>query len=225
MEQRSNEWFEIRRGKITSSEIHKIICEPKEHKTDKNKYGRSGIIIPDIEDSEGAISYILKKVDELRSGHTDMEIDTYAMQWGTYYENVCKSYMTNELGLNFSELGFTPYEKYPLLVGGSCDYITKKAVGEIKCPEQLGVHARYSYYIKDALSLKDQKKEYYWQSVANALFNKKDFIQFVSFDDRQKGKKKFHLVEFEIIQEDVEILKTSIDKACEFYIKVLNHLK
>jgi len=67
IEQRSEEWFQLRRGKITSSEIHKIM-------------GEKGL-------TETAKTYLLEKVCEHFGGVTE-PAHGQALDWGTELEPV-----------------------------------------------------------------------------------------------------------------------------------------
>ena len=67
IEQRSAEWFEMRKGRITSSEIYKIM-------------GKGDL-------TETAKTYLLEKVCELYGGVTEPAVGA-ALTWGTELEPV-----------------------------------------------------------------------------------------------------------------------------------------
>jgi hypothetical protein len=68
VEQRSQEWFDMRKGKITSSEIHKIM---------------GGKTIFDLTDT--AKTYLLEKVSESLGGFAQSAMGA-ALDWGTDLE-------------------------------------------------------------------------------------------------------------------------------------------
>ena len=73
VEQRSQEWFDLRKGKITSSEIHKIMGDGK---------GKELL-------TETAKSYLLEKVSESLGGFSAPVIGA-ALDWGTDLEDTAR---------------------------------------------------------------------------------------------------------------------------------------
>ena len=99
IEQRSEAWFEIRKAKITSSEIHKIM-------------GKGDF-------SETAKTYLLEKVCELYGGVTEPAVGA-ALNWGTDLEPVAIEYYEQKTGLKVDKASFIPAGDF---YGGSPDGI------------------------------------------------------------------------------------------------------
>src|SRR5260221_142603 len=149
----SDEWFDSRLGKFTSSEIH-FICGDKFLTT-------------------GCLSYVYRKVGEvLTVKSVKGEIDTEATRWGAYHEADAIKKLGKHLGLDYmvcqqlitetgSRFGSTP--DGIIVNRESADKLQYDVTpAEIKCPPT------YANYIGLALcetpqDLKKEDKIYYWQ--------------------------------------------------------------
>lgn len=206
--QRSDAWHSVRLGRFTSSEIHKLIGEPKT----KNQWGLT----------DTASTYIKEKAAEILTGRPQLSPDTIATQWGVEQEVVCKSLMQDR-GYVIEETGFHPYEDH---AGGSPDgFIIAKetSVLEIKSPFHSVNHIKH-LIIQDQDELKKVCKEYYWQVQANMLFTGKQSALFVSFDPRMSGKE-LHLLPVEVNTTDIVLLNEAIGKASKYLKHILELLK
>ena len=89
VEQRSQAWFEMRKGKITSSEIYKIM-------------GEKGL-------SETAKSYLLEKVVEFYDGFSEPAIGK-ALDWGTELEPVALQHYEELKNVKVEKASFVPFD-------------------------------------------------------------------------------------------------------------------
>lgn len=163
--QNTPEWYEARRGIITSSQVYRLMADPKS-KADKE----AGEL------SEGAKTYIMELIAE-EIGLPKKEAETEAMRWGSECEPIFQQYM-NSQGYNLvrSEYISSDIEGY----GGSPDFVSDDYVFELKCPFNTSIHLKYA-----TLDCADEiPTDYYWQCVSNQYLTKKPYINFCSFDPR-----------------------------------------
>jgi len=165
VEQRSEEWFNLRRGKITSSEIHKIMGE-----------GRSKTDLL----SETAKTYILEKVSESFGGYLAPAVGA-ALDWGTDLEDMAKQIYEVKSGNKTTKSSFiTVNEHY----GGSPDAIVEPdGVLEIKCPYGSTNHFKHGLIKTDA-DFKKTSATYYYQCISHMICTGAKWCDFVSFDPR-----------------------------------------
>jgi len=149
----SDEWFESRLGKFTSSEIH-FLCNDKFLTT-------------------GCLSYIYRKVGEILTGKSvksDLEMD--ALRWGAYYEADAIKKFAKWKGLEYmvcQQLITEPNSRFGSTPDGiivnresSCKTMYDVTPVEVKCPPT------YTNYVGLALcktpqDLKREDRCYYWQ--------------------------------------------------------------
>lgn len=169
IEQRSDEWFEIRKGKITSSEIHKIMGTKK---------GDDAL-------TEMAKTYLLEKVSELFGGSPHMShpngMKPLALEWGTELESTAIEFYTTKTGIVVDKASFIPFsERY----GGSPDgLVNPKGVIEVKCPYSSANHFKHGMIKTDA-DFKKIVPAYYYQCVSNMICAEADWCDFISYDPR-----------------------------------------
>lgn len=198
MKQRSPEWFEVRKGKFTASNIHKL-C------------GKSI-------DTQTAETYILEKLAE-RLGVITPQYQTDAMRWGEETEPVAFD-VVNKFE-RFLESTFKPYNDY---FGGSPDGVNTEKILEIKCPYNPVEHLRHLKVI-NGLTLKQIKPEYYWQIQANMLIFDRNKALFASFDPRLNHEKLIHMVVIERDLEATKLILERVTQATEILNEYLKTLK
>jgi putative phage-type endonuclease len=160
IEQRSEEWFEIRKGKITSSEIYKIMG--KKDLTDTAK------------------TYLLEKVCEYFGGFTEPAVGA-ALSWGTDLEPVAIEYYEKLTGLKVNRASFIPAGEH---YGGSPDgHVGQEGIIEVKCPYKSSNHFKHGL-IDTAEKFKDVAPGYYYQCVSNMICAGAEWCDFISFDPR-----------------------------------------
>jgi hypothetical protein len=166
VEQGTREWDEIRVGKFTGSEIHKLITPPK----DKAK-----------QLSETALDYIQDKVAEVLTGQSKPQAYAYSMMWGKDKEDEAREMFISKTGFDVERVGFFCYTDH---AGGSPDgLVNEDAIMEIKCPYDSSKMIDY-LMLNDVYDLKGNFKDYYWQMQANMLFTGRSKGHFVAYDPR-----------------------------------------
>ena len=160
IEQRSEQWFEMRKGKITSSEIYKIMG--KKDLTDTAK------------------TYLLEKVCEFYGGFTEPAVGA-ALTWGTELEPVAIEHYEKLTKLKVQKASFIPKGEH---YGGSPDgLVGSEGIIEVKCPYKSANHFKHGL-INSAEKFKDVAPSYYYQCVSNMVCAGAQWCDFISFDPR-----------------------------------------
>lgn len=183
MVQRTDYWRNQRLGKFTSSEIYKLMTDPKAAEAKKNG---------DL--SEGAKTYILERIAEEITGMAD-EFTNDATVWGIETEEKARYFYQKATGNVVTEVGFIEDLNF-FDYGGSPDgvcveqghavfdrlHVVNSNAGciEIKCPFSTAKHLEHCL-IK---STEDMPKAYYWQCMSNIHLTNSQWCDFISFDPR-----------------------------------------
>lgn len=192
IEQRSPEWFEIRKGKITSSEIHKIM-------------GKGDF-------SETAKSYLLEKVCEFYGGVTEPATGA-ALTWGTELESVAIQHYEEVKGVKVDKASFIPVDEH---YGGSPDgLLPPEGIIEVKCPFKSANHFKHGM-INTPAKFKKIASGYYYQCVSNMICAGAKWCDFISFDPRVAEGYRMFIFRLELDPEEAEAIKERIRFAVEY---------
>ena len=201
IQQRTPEWFKIRRGKITSSEIHKIM-------------GEKGL-------SDTAKAYLLEKVCEHYGGVTE-PATSHALEWGTELEPVAIEHYTKITG--------TEVHKSPFLIvtdeyGGSPDGLIKPdGIIEVKCPYKSANHFKHGL-INTPAKFKKTAPNYYYQCVSNMICAEANWCDFVSFDPRVSEDYQMFIYRLELDQEEVRYVQERLDLAVHYMVNLRTEIE
>ena len=203
MEQRSEEWYEIRRGKFTASNIHKLM-------------GVKGL-------GKTGLTYIDEVVADMLSDESEDErFENKAMRWGADWEPVAAAWYAKAFNKELEERGFVLYSKD---AGASPDRLIvdeKKGI-EIKCPFNRANHLKH-LKLNDASELKAECPEYYWQIMFNILCCDYESWDFVSFDPRYREDLKLFALEVKRNNEDCRLLEQRLGEAIEIKSNILKSI-
>ena len=201
IEQRSEAWFEIRKAKVTSSEIHKIM-------------GRGDF-------SETAKTYLLEKVCELYGGVTEPAVGA-ALNWGTDLEPIAIDYYQEKTGLKVDKASFIPAGDF---YGGSPDgIITTGGIIEVKCPFKSANHFKHGM-INTAAKFRKVAPNYYYQCISNMICAEATFCDFVSFDPRVQDDYKMFIFRLELEEEEVKFVKERIELAIRYMKELVTEIE
>jgi putative phage-type endonuclease len=199
--QRSPEWFEMRKAKITSSEIYKIM-------------GKSDF-------SDTAKTYLLEKVCELYGGVTEPATGA-ALSWGTDLEPIAIEYYEQKTGLKVDKASFIPAGDF---YGGSPDgIITTGGIIEVKCPFKSANHFKHGM-INTAAKFKKVAPNYYYQCISNMICAEATFCDFISFDPRVQEEYKMFIFRLELDQEEVKLVKERIELAIRYMKELVTEIE
>lgn len=157
IEQGSQEWLEMRLGKITASRMKEVLSN-----------GRGG------KPSKTAESYMIELIAEQLSGESKPFFENDAMRWGTETEPQARAMYELESGNNVEEVAFIIKDEF---VGVSPDgLIGKDGMLEIKAPNT-------TTQLRRALS-GNYSTDYTAQIQAQLWVAEREWCDFVSFDPR-----------------------------------------
>ena len=157
MEQRTEEWFAARCGKVTASRVADIIA--------KTKTGASA----------SRENYLAQLVCERMTGKPAESYSNSAMQWGTDTEPFARAAYEARMDLLVTEVGFINHP-WITMSGASPDGLANEGMVEIKCPNT-------ATHIETLLSQAVPGK-YNTQMQFQMACTGRQWCDFVSFDNR-----------------------------------------
>lgn len=166
IEQYSHEWYQLRLGKFTSSEIFKLMVNPK---TKANDY------------SESTLTYIMDKVSEILTGMSK-EFINEATSWGVQSEHLARTWYSKIEVVEVVECGSFQHTSLPWL-GSPDGLVGEDGMIEIKCPYNTSIHLE-NCFITSQDEFKIKRKEHYAQIQSNLLLADREWCDYVSFDSR-----------------------------------------
>ena len=189
IEQRSDEWFKARLGRITGSRFPSLMPSSRQK---------------DDQFSDTQLK-ILKElaVEKLTGLNTEFYSNTY-MQWGTDTEPAAREYYELDQWVKVKEVGFYPFGEN---FGDSPDGIIEgvKAV-EYKCPKST-THLDYMVDPKKLLNA------YKWQCYGHMIATGLKECDLISFDPRFPEGKKMVIVNIKYEQEEADKLMARLELA------------
>lgn len=201
MRQNTEEWYKIRRGRVTASEVKRIMANGK---------GEDGLSI-------GARTYMYELLAELLTNESDSQ-SSPSIEWGT--ENEAEARLEYEIrtGNEVTEVGFIKYDGFNDLFGGSPDgLISEKGGVEIKCPNT-------KTHILNFLG-ESQSTNYKYQIQSNILINNLEWIDFISYDPRVVDyDKKMYIERINRDEEIIDKIKEKLSLFIDVYTEKLKKL-
>lgn len=227
-EQGSQIWGDMRCGRFTSSEMHRLIKNGERLMTESelieyklaNPKSKAKWTEDPTKFSPDGDTYILEKVAEVLTGQPKDDVWSHATAWGDTWEPYAAEYYARKFNVEFEIIAFKPFGDH---AGGSPD---RKIVGqkrglEIKCPHQSKNQVNY-LQLFDQWDLKKFYPEHYWQCMSNLLFMEWDVIDLVTFDPRMK-EDKHKLYKMEIIPNsgEFDLICKKIESAVKEKLELL----
>jgi len=206
-EQGTDEWKQARGGRFTSSEMYRLMTDPR------TKAAKEA-----GELSEGAMTYIFEKACELAFGWEKPFEGNAATEHGNEWEPVAlDSYEKTTFG-TIERTGFIPHGDAG---GGSPDAIEDgRIVLEVKCPFNRINFFKFVYY-------EQYPKQYYWQvqdlmritgcSSAKLIYFNPDLVA--------QGLSPVHAITIERNEQDIAELQARIDRATVERDSIIESLK
>lgn len=157
---------DIRTGKFTSSNIHKLM------KTDKSGRGFG----------KPAITYIEEKRIEIKLGRS-LDLDNYsrAMTWGLFLENRVYS-LLSDLSYQLVSKDTIVHKTINRWAGTPDLIVNNKKISDIKCyqPKNFALYTD-AILTKDVELLKKEFPQEYWQLVSNAIICNVDYAEAITY--------------------------------------------
>ena len=188
-EQGSEEWLQMRLGKVTASRVSDVITN-----------GRGGAISKTVQ------SYMAELIAEILTGKSKPFFENDAMRWGTETEPQARSmYEINNDFVDVKEVAFVEHNDF---IGISPDgLIGEDGLLEIKCPAT-------TTQIKRALS-SDYSSDYKAQIQMQLWVTERQWCDFVSFDPRLDCEASYLQQRVERDEEYIEEMKEKVYKFIE----------
>ena len=199
MEQRTDEWFAARLGKVTASKIADVVA--------KTKTGYS----------TSRENYMAQLICERLTG---MKADSYsnaAMEWGTQNEPFARAQyelVTNQL---VREVGFVDHPYIPMAGASPDGLIGDDGLVEIKCPNTA---THFDTLLSDAIPSK-----YLYQMQWQMACTGRQWNDFVSFDPRAPEGLKYYCKRLERSDTVIAMLQNEVSKFLDDLQRNINILE
>ena len=168
MEQRTEEWFAARAGKVTASRVADVMARTK-----------SGY-------SASRANYMAQLICERLTGSPSEMYQNAAMAWGTEQEPAARGAYEARTGVLVQEVGFVPH---PTIEGAGASpdgLVDPNGSVEIKCPNT-ATHI-------DTLIGNEPPGKYRWQMMMQMACTGRQWCDFVSYDPRMPEKMQLFVV-------------------------------
>jgi putative phage-type endonuclease len=157
MEQRTDDWFAARLGKVTASRVADVIAKTK------TGYGAS------------RANYMADLVVERLTGQKASSFTNAAMEWGTEQEPNAKAAYAAKTGILVEDVGFIDHPTVAMS-GASPDGFAEDGLIEVKCPNT----ATHLEYVLAELPPLKYFTQMQWQMACTG----RPWCDFVSYDPR-----------------------------------------
>jgi putative phage-type endonuclease len=195
MEQRSEEWFAARLGKVTASRVADIIAKTK-----------SGY-------STSRANYMAELVCERLTGRQGDSYQNAAMVWGTETEPMAKSAYQAMTGNLVNEIGFVPHASIDSSGASPDGLIDGDGLIEIKCPHT-ATHI-------DTLLGQAVPSKYITQMQWQMACTGRKWCDFVSYDPRMPEHMQLFIKR---VDRDDELVKVLEDEVTKFLAELAEKL-
>lgn len=202
MEQRSEEWFAARLGKVTASRIGDVMA--------KTKTGYSA----------SRANYMAQIIVERMTGKQTEMFTNAAMQWGTDTEPLARAAYEAKNNVMVDEVGLIDHPDIAMSGASPDGLVGEHGMVEIKCPNT-------ATHIETLLTGKIDEKYIYQMQWQMACTGRK-WCDFVSFDPRMDEELQLKVIP---VKRDDELIKTIESEVIKFLfetaekIRSLNSLK
>ena len=196
LEQRSNEWFDIRLGRFTASEIHKLM-------------GVKGL-------GETGKTYAIEKAIEVISGKNEGEIISQDLKRGIELESLAFNKFKEIKFYEFLNVENTSFFEYGKHSGASPDgLVSDNSSLEIKCP-------RYLKFFKIVADGKIDDN-YIWQMQHQMLCAEKEQTYFFNYI-LNKGKEYWHEIIVKRDENKIDLIKKRLSEAIEIKLNYIEKI-
>lgn len=199
IDQRSEEWFEQRAGRITASRFADAISINK--KTGKPTAARD--------------TYMRTLVAEILSGRPRHSVGSQSMAWGTEAEQFASEAYELETGLVVTDAGFTTHYQYDYIGGSPDGMVAADGIIEIKCPHDEQVHI--------GTWLAGMPDDHMPQVQGNLMVTGREWCDFISYDPRQAEPYRLYVQRIE--RDEEYIGQTLLPGLMQFWCEVQGMVK
>lgn len=186
MEQRTDEWFEARLGKVTASRIYDVLSKTKSGYSATRK------------------NYMAQLLCERLTGTREEGFKTAAMQRGNDIEPKARARYMLETGELVEETGFINHPTINMSGASPDGLVGEDGLIEIKCPNT-ATHLEF-------LRTKKPKPEYLLQMLWQMACTGRKWCDFVSYDDRVPEHLSFQMVRINRDDERIKEIEEEVQK-------------
>jgi putative phage-type endonuclease len=198
MEQRTDDWFAARLGKVTASRVADVIAKTK------TGYGA------------GRANYMADLVVERLTGQKASSFSNAAMEWGTQTEPQAKAAYAAKTGILVEDVGFIDHPTVAMS-GASPDGFAEDGLIEVKCPNT----ATHLEYVLAELPPLKYFTQMQWQMACTG----RPWCDFVSYDPRLPERLQLLVVRVPRDDDYIKILEQEITTFLQELDDKLNKLE
>lgn len=202
MDQRTDDWFAARLGKVTASRVADVVA--------KTKTGVSA--------SRG--NYMAQLIVERLTGKPVESFSSSAMQWGTDTEPLARAAYEMATDMMVEEIGFVEHESIPMCGASPDGLVGDDGLIEIKCPNTAThIETLINNTIDNRYVLQMQ-----WQMACTD----RKWCDFVSFDPRMPEALQMKIIRVnfnEMLVTDLENQVEQFLNEVQEKLEILNNLK
>ncbi|WP_312537663.1 lambda exonuclease family protein [Stutzerimonas nitrititolerans] len=185
MDQHSNEWFSARLGKVTASKVKDVMSK-----------GRGSA------PSATRQNYMMQLLCERLTGKREEGFTSAAMQRGTDLEPVARSAYEIDKGVMTVETGLILHPKIEGFGASPDGLVGDRGMLEIKCPNT----ATHVFTMQSGR----HDPQYEWQMFAQLACADRDWVDFVTFDDRMPDELQYACFRLERDEARIRQMETEI---------------
>jgi putative phage-type endonuclease len=202
MDQRSDDWFKARLGKVTASRVADVVAKTR------NGYGAS------------RANYMAELVVERLTGKPTEGFSNAAMLWGTEQEPFARDAYSARYGELVTEVGFVDHPRIAMSGASPDGLVDATGLVEIKCPNTAN-HIEY-------LLSREPPQKWLYQMQWQMACTERDWCDWVSFDSRMPESLQLVIVRIPrddevigMLEEEIQAFLTELDTK----VKALEELK
>jgi len=199
MEQRTEEWFSARLGKVTASRVADVVAKTK-----------SGY-------SASRANYMAQLVVERMTNKQAESYSNAAMEWGTEQEPLARAAYEAEVGVLVDEVGMIDHPTVEMSGASPDGLVGDDGLVEIKCPTT-ATHI-------DTLMGEQAPKKYYDQMQWQMACTGRKWCDFVSFDPRMPEGLQLFVKRVERDDEYIAMLESEVATFLQEVSDKVNKLK
>lgn len=194
MEQRTDEWFAARLGKVTASRVADVIAKTK------NGYAAS------------RDNYMAQLICERLTGKPTEGFSNAAMEWGTEQEPHARAAYSAKIGELVEERGFVQHPTIGM-AGASPDGVVGDGLIEIKCPNT----ATHLEWVLEGKPPQKYVTQMQWQMACTGTW----WCDFVSYDPRLPEHLQLLIVRVPRDEQYIQTLEDEVKSfLCELEVKL-----
>jgi len=185
VEQRTEEWFAARCGKVTASRMADVTARTK------TGYGAA------------RANYMAELVCERLTGKGAESFTNAAMQWGIDQEGAARDAYSVKTGELVTEVGFLPHPRIPMSGASPDGLVGAEGCVELKCPNT----ASHIEYLID----REPPQKYFYQMQWQMACAGAQWCDWVSFDPRLPKELQLMIVRIPRDDDAIRMLETEVE--------------